>query len=227
MNLANTTWSQTKENKNKPMIEQDKTQIQEEPSREKISQEIISLVEKAQQGNQVAFSELMQRYREKLYRVLFFLVHHQEDALDLLQETFLKAYKSLDSLRTPGAFYSWIVRIAVNLAINSMKKNDRIKKYQEKMIREYSHRSENPLEILQKKELKEQIMELIAMLPDKQRVAIVLCDIEGYSYKEIADILKCRIGTVMSRIHYGRDYIRAHLPDYQVKSTKTCSQILG
>ena len=169
------------------------------------------LIRKAMAGDKSAFGMLVGKYRNKLYRVLYFIVYNQEDALDLLQDTLLKAYKSIHKLRSPKAFYCWISRIGVNLALNFLKKNEKAKQYHEKLASEYQEVSESPLKALENKELKSELAKLISQLPAKQKAAFVLCDLEGHSYKEISEILKCNLGTVMSRIYYARNYIRNNI----------------
>lgn len=180
------------------------------------------LIKKAMAGDKSAFGMLIGKYRNKLYRVLYFIVHNQEDALDLLQDTLVKAYKSIHTLRSPSAFYCWINRIGVNLAFNFLKRSEKAKKYHEKLALEYREKSEDPLSSLEKKELQLELVTLISQLPAKQKAAFVLCDVEGHSYKEISEILNCNLGTVMSRIYYARNYIRKNISlcnDEEIKNS--------
>ena len=167
------------------------------------------LVHKASLGDKQSFAILINKYREKLYRVIYWMVKHEEDTLDLLQETFIHSYQSLPKLKEPGTFSSWITKIAVNLSINHIKKKRRIYEYQiilknEKKIKEIL----SPETILEQKEINDYISYLISQLPPKQKIVLILCDIEEFSYKEAAKILGCNIGTIMSRLFYARDFIR-------------------
>lgn len=178
------------------------------------------LIKKAMAGDKSAFGMLAGKYRNKLYGLLYYMVHNQDDAMDLLQDTLIKAYKSIHNLRCPNAFYSWLSRIGVNLTLNFLKKNEKNKEYREKLALEYNAQTESPLQSLEKKELQLKLTKLISQLPAKQKAALVLCDIEGYSYKEISEILECNVGTVMSRIYYARDYIRKQITSYNCDAIK-------
>jgi RNA polymerase sigma-70 factor (ECF subfamily) len=171
------------------------------------------LVGKARSGDETAFATLVSKYQNKLYRLIYLMVHHEEDTWDLLQEAFLHAYQALHSLKDPAIFGAWVTRIAVNLSINHLKKRKRIRQCQQVMANTMSDCKENdsPEYILEQKETQEKLHSLIAQLPPKQRTVLILCDMEGYSYKEISQILQCHLGTVMSRLFYARDFIRQHL----------------
>ena len=172
----------------------------------------IFLVKKAALGEQSAFAVLVSKYREKLYRIIFFMVHHEEDALDLLLDCFIKAYQALPKLKNPAIFNSWIIKISVNLSINHIKKKKRLFNYKEELINNANFpKIKSPPMILEQKETTQQLFKLINKLPPKQKSVLILCDIEGLSYKEIAEILQCRIGTIMSRLYYARDFIRNNI----------------
>ena len=168
------------------------------------------LIQKARLGDNASFALLVARYREKLYRIIYWMTRHEEDTLDLLQDTFMNAYLSMHKLKDPGIFSRWITKIAVNLSINHIKRKQRIRKVQERLKYECEPFQKNhlPEKIVEQNELKDRLADLIDRLPGKQKSVFVLCDIEGYSYKETAAILQCNIGTVMSRLFYARTFIR-------------------
>jgi len=188
----------------------------------------VFLVKQTCAGDQTAFTKLWNRYRQKLYRILYFMVRHEEDSWDLLQETFIKAYKSLPGLKNAQIFGSWVTKIAMNLAINHLKKKERIRKAQEYLLMHFIRQpEESPHRVLEQQESADRLQELIQALPPKQRSVLILSDIEGHTYKEIAEILQCRIGTVMSRLFYARNFIRNQLGsslEYQ-QETSHASQI--
>lgn len=170
------------------------------------------LIEKVIGKDHKAFALLMQRHRNRVYRTLVCILRNEEDALDVLQDTFIKVYQSIHQLKNPQFFSSWVQRIAVRLAINHLKKRDRQHKYVEKLMLQETDKhicvSEDHLE---KQEASSILHKLIGKLPEKQRRVLVLCDLEDYSYREIAHILKCSIGTVMSRLFYARKNLRQSL----------------
>lgn len=176
----------------------------------------IILIQKAAQKDHAAFAMLVTRYREKIHRLIYFMVHHQEDTMDLLQDTFIKAYEGLPRLQKLEIFGSWLARIAVNLAINHVKRRSRWHKCQERLVEQSkSDTHEQPQPDMERQEEYVRLHAVIQELPPKQRSVLVLCDMEGHSYKETSEILQCRIGTVMSRLFYARNFLRSRLHDYQ------------
>lgn len=170
------------------------------------------LVIQSCQGNQSAFALLVSRYQEKLYRMIYFMVHHQEESWDLLQDTFIKAYHGLPHLKNPEIFKSWITKIAFNLTLNHLKRQSRFHKHSDDVLLNIAnHKDSSPQKALEEEESRELLRKAISLLPAKQKSVLVLCDMEGYSYKEAAEILKCRIGTIMSRLFYARNSIREYL----------------
>ena len=173
------------------------------------------LVQKASAGDQAAFAILVARYREKLYRIIRMIVHHEEDSWDLLQDTFLKSYQALPELKKDKAFGKWLVKIAVNLSINHLRHQKRNRQHQENIGRFLAGviQKSSPQQKLEQIEINEKLQQLIGQLPPKQKTVLALADIEGYSYREIAQVLQCRIGTVMSRLYHARNFIRQRFAD--------------
>jgi len=171
------------------------------------------LIRRTRRGDRTAFQELVEKYQQRIYAVAYGLLGNRENALDAVQEAFIKAYKSLDSFRGRSGFYTWLYRIATNAAIDLGRKESRrgevsfreeLEPDEEKGEYPVAPASENPADALMRKELGEQIEDAIQKLPPEQRTTIVLREIEGLSYREIAKVMKCSQGTVMSRLHYGR-----------------------
>lgn len=171
------------------------------------------LVEKIRQGDRTAFRTLVEKYQRRIYAVAYGLLGNREDALDAVQEAFIKAYRSLEGFKGKSSFYTWLYRIAANTAIDLGKKGSRreevefreeIEANEEKGNYPIAPTSKDPASELMKKELGALIEDAIQKLPPEQRTAIVLREIEGLSYREIAKVMRCSQGTVMSRLHYGR-----------------------
>ncbi len=178
-----------------------------------------ALVERVQQGDKRAFDILVLKYQNKIIQLAYRYVHDHDEALDVAQESFIKAYKSLDNFRGDSAFFTWIYRIAINTAKNHLVASGRrpprsdldaqeAEQYDgAEGLREY----DTPEHVLMRDELKATIASAINDLPDDLRTAITLRELEGMSYEEIAQAMDCPIGTVRSRIFRARDAIDARL----------------
>jgi RNA polymerase sigma-70 factor (ECF subfamily) len=174
-----------------------------------------ALVERVQQGDKRAYDILVMKYQNKIIQLAYRYVHDHDEALDVAQEAFVKAYKSLDKFRGDSAFFTWIYRIAINTAKNHLVASGRrpprtdldaqeAEQYDgADGLREYA----TPEHVLLQDELKETIAGAIHDLPDDLRTAITLRELEGLSYEEIAQAMDCPIGTVRSRIFRARDAI--------------------
>lgn len=181
------------------------------------------LVKQVRQGDRAAFRALVEKYQRRMYAVAYGLLGNREDALDAVQNAFIKMHRSLGKFKGEASFYTWLYRITVNSAIDLGRKQGRrdevefreeLEPDEEKGEFPISPSTENPAEQVMRKELGEQIEEAIKQLPDEQRAAIVLREVEGLSYKEIARVMKCSEGTVMSRLHYGRKKLQEILGPY-------------
>jgi len=175
------------------------------------------LIKQSLRGERTAFQALVEKYQQRMYAVAYGLLGNREDALDAVQEAFVKAYRSLSGFKGKSSFYTWLYRITANAAIDLGRKTGRreevefreeLEPDEEKGTYPVAPASENPAERLMWKELGERIEDALQELPPEQRTAIVLREIEGLSYKEIANVMQCSEGTVMSRLHYGRMKLR-------------------
>jgi len=178
-----------------------------------------ALVERVQAGDKTAFDILVQKYQSKIIQLAYRYVHDQDEAMDIAQEAFIKAYKALGRFRGDSAFYTWIYRIAINTAKNYLVASNRrpprsdidavdAEQYDGATgLKEYA----TPERLLLKDEIKETIAGAIEGLPDDLRTAITLRELEGMSYEEIAQAMDCPIGTVRSRIFRARDAIDVKL----------------
>ena len=168
-------------------------------------------------GNTNAFEDLVLEYQKQVYHITLKMTGNEEDAFDLSQETFLKAYRSLSTFRGEAGFGSWLYRMAANLCIDFLRKKKR--RGGEKIIslNEEEEEGRRPLELpdlryepqsaLEKKETRERVQEGLRRLPQEQRLILVMRDVEGFSYQEISDALKIELGTVKSRIYRARAHL--------------------
>jgi len=178
-----------------------------------------ALVERVQKGDKQAFDVLVLKYQNKIIQLVYRYVHDSDEARDVAQEAFIKAYKAIGRFRGESAFYTWIYRIAINTAKNYLVASGRrppradidaqdAEQYEGATgLKEYA----TPERVLLKDEIQETIARAIDELPDDLRTAITLRELEGLSYEEIAQTMECPIGTVRSRIFRARDAIDSKL----------------
>lgn len=176
------------------------------------------LVEKAQQGDKKAFNLLVVRYQNRVAGLLTRYVS-RDDIPDIVQESFIKAYRSLASFRGESAFYTWLYRIAVNTAKNHLTALGR-RPPKEDILAEDAEsydagtqlrETDTPENLVLSNELKRVVFETIENLPEELKMAITLREIEGLSYEEIAGVMSCPVGTVRSRIFRAREAIDAKI----------------
>ena len=173
------------------------------------------LVERVQSGEKAAFDILVRKYEHKLANVISRYIHDPSEVLDVAQDAFIKAYRALPNFRGDSAFYTWLYRIAINTAKNHLvaasrrPPKDGVDAQEAEQfdagsgLKEYA----TPERLALRGELAQAIQDAIEALPEELRVAIVLRELEGLSYEEIASAMECPIGTVRSRIFRARDAI--------------------
>ncbi len=174
------------------------------------------LVLRTKAGDRSAFEMLVRKYQHRAYNVAFQILRHHEDALDVAQEAFARAYLSIDRFRGRAGFYTWLYRILVNLAIDQARakgKGSGISLDDLEVATRQRKPEGDPRASLETKELGEQIARAVATLPIHQRTALALREIEGFSYQEIARVMNFSIGTVMSRLHAARQKLQQMLTD--------------
>jgi RNA polymerase sigma-70 factor (ECF subfamily) len=181
------------------------------------------LVKCAQDGEYAAFDSLINRYQERIYATIYHMTSNHEDANDLTQETFIKAYKALKNFKGDSSFFTWVYRIAVNKTINFLKgrKNkihlslndlDFNAEHDPELVSFISERT--PRRDLSLSELHEKLNEAMQKLSDVHRLVVTLHDVQGLSHEEISKIMDCNTGTVRSRLFYARQQLQGHLSDY-------------
>jgi RNA polymerase sigma-70 factor, ECF subfamily len=172
------------------------------------------LIDQALAGHSEAFGQLVLKYQDRLFNTVFHVVGHAEDARDVVQEALVQAFLKLESFRRHSAFYTWLYRIAFNVAITHRRR--RRPTVSMDHMRETSHMEpaddeDDPAEALDRKERCRQVRQAIAQLADDHRAVLVLREIDGCCYETISEILDLPIGTVRSRLHRARLQLREEL----------------
>jgi len=177
------------------------------------------LVKRVQAGDKAAFDILVQKYQHKVVNLINRFVSDQTECYDIAQDAFIKAYRAIGNFRGDSQFYTWLYRIAANTAKNHLASRarkspsysvdvDDAEHYEgESGLKEYT----TPENLLLTDEIERTVFQAIEVLPDDLKSAIMLREIEGLSYEEIADVMDCPIGTVRSRIFRARDAIDREL----------------
>jgi RNA polymerase sigma-70 factor, ECF subfamily len=171
--------------------------------------EDLELTRRSQAGDTEAFGELVTKYRAKILAMLYGMVRDENDAWDLAQEGFLQAWRSIHRFEGRSSFYTWLYRLTVNLAIESLRRKGRREEVELDDAIPCSLPS--PRANYQRNEIRQHINAALAQLSPEHRAVIVLKEIEDLQYQEIAEILNLSIGTVMSRLFYGRKKLQSML----------------
>lgn len=169
---------------------------------------IIEYVSKARAGDKEAFGQLVTAFQTRVFRVAYGIVGRKEDAEDIAQDTFVKAYHSMRDLKADVTFYSWLMRIAANTSMNYKKNLYRQYFVPMDEVSEPVDHEETPEEAMERVEGNARVTALLAELPREHRTVLSLRELGGFSYDEIADILDIPLGTVKSRMNHGRDKLR-------------------
>ena len=179
-----------------------------------------ALVERARRGDREAFRGLVERYQRKVAALALGMLRNREDALDIVQDTFTKAFQSLDKFKGDSSFYTWIYRIGVNLCIDHQRRESRyvqaaadVDDVGEEVAppSDEDLERDEPFEMARSTEIGAHHVEAINELPPEHRAVILLREVDGLSYEEISQALDCPKGTVMSRLHYARRHLQARL----------------
>jgi RNA polymerase sigma-70 factor, ECF subfamily len=170
------------------------------------------LVRLSQRGDTLSFEELVARHRDKIYARAYSMVRNEDEALDLSQEAWIKAWQRLKQFQGDSSFVTWMTRVTINVCLDHLRKKKRqraesIEQMDEDLggvERQMPVEVPNPTEGLEREELRVRIDRALDQLSDAHRTAIVMHEFEGLEYKEIAKRMECSIGTVMSRLFYAR-----------------------
>jgi RNA polymerase sigma-70 factor (ECF subfamily) len=184
----------------------------------------LELVQRCQDGETAAFDELVTRYRTRVFAMIYNMVHNEQDAWDLAQDSFVKAWKSIGRFRGRSSFYTWLYRIVMNVTIDWLRKkqvkgagtefDDAVQ------LKEIDPASKTvppavplPHKRMEREEIRARIDQAIAQLSPEHRAVILMKEMEDMQYHEIAETLGCSIGTVMSRLFYARKKLQNLLKD--------------
>jgi len=183
----------------------------------------LELVSRYRDGEQRAFELLVKRYQRKVYSLAYGIVHNPEDAMDVTQEAFVKVHRYLDKFQGSASFYTWLYRIVVNLCIDHLRRAGRAYsvEYDDAIDRSQgvlsamdivpSRQGTDPRQALADKETLTHISEGLAQMSPNHRAVIMMRELEGLSYKEMAEIMECSKGTIMSRLFHARKRLQAYL----------------
>lgn len=181
------------------------------------------VVQRVQAGEVAAFDQLILKYRERVYAMIYNMTSNREDAADLAQDTFIKAFQSINRFQGQSSFFTWLYRIALNSALSHIRKNKLRSFFSFDRVHEDPSVSEILNQLTDKKdverevfvgELQEKLNEAMQKLSIPHRTVVTLFEIDGLSHEEIADIMDCSVGTVRSRLHYAKQLLQVELQSY-------------
>jgi RNA polymerase sigma-70 factor (ECF subfamily) len=185
--------------------------------------EDTELVARCQRGDARAFDELVTKYRQRIFAMIYHMVHNEQDAWDLAQESFFKAWKSIARFRGQSSFYTWLYRIVMNVTIDALRKRhiQGGTEFDDQIALQHVEPGSStlpaahplPAQKLEQAEIRARIDAAIARLSPDHRAVILMREIEDMQYSEIAEALECSIGTVMSRLFYARRKLQGMLKD--------------
>jgi len=185
--------------------------------------EEMVLVKRALKGDLSAYDDLVRRYQERIYATIYHMTSNHEDANDLAQEAFIKAFQALRSFKGGSSFYTWVYRIAVNKTLNFLKQR---KNKTHMSLDDLDFNAEHDPDLVALisdktprreaglAELQEKLNAAMQKLSEPHRLVVTLHDVQGLSHEEIAKIMDCNAGTVRSRLFYARQQLQAYLSDY-------------
>ncbi len=186
----------------------------------------VELVKLAQQGDRDAFRQLVETYQRKVYGICIGMLKDPDDSMDVSQEVFIKVYRYLEKFNFESSFYTWLYRITVNKCIDFIRKQKRKREvdYDDGILRGDDVEGDdsilpsrlgiNPDKVYGRKELRGKMLEALETLSEKHRTILILREVEGLAYDEIAEVLQISKGTVMSRLYHARRYFQDAVQEY-------------
>ncbi len=193
------------------------------PERQLEADADFAVVRKVQAGDVAAFDQLIVKYRERVFGIVYNLTANREDASDLTQDAFIKAFQSINRFQGNCSFFTWLYRIAVNTTLSHLRKNRLRSFFSLEKLQEDGVSTEILEQLTDKKgadrdtylqELKEKLNEAMQKLSIPHRTVITLFEIDGLSHSEIAEVMDCSEGTVRSRLHYAKQFLQGELGKY-------------
>lgn len=190
----------------------------------------LELVRRCKGGDLTAFEQLVIMHQKLIYNLAYRMMGNQEDANDVVQEAFLRAFKSINKFNMDSSFSTWLYRIASNICIDQLRKRKRVKIFplanqdgcRENNAAFIAQSDDLPEEQVERRDIREKVQKAINNLPEEQRIIIVLRDIQGRSYKEIGEILRLNTGTVKSRISRARTCLKEELQKFEEQIEDRC-----
>lgn len=186
-------------------------------------QDDLDLVQRVQAGDASAFRALFDRYNRRVFAIALGVVKNQDDALDVVQEAFIKVHKHIGNFQGSSSFYTWLYRIVMNLAIDHIRRSRKVVDFDERLNRDDaagdgallpSVSGEDPTRDLSRKELSSRIQAALDELPEYHRAVILLREVEEMSYEDMATVLEVPKGTIMSRLFHARRKMQEQLGSY-------------
>jgi len=198
----------------------------EAPALRPVAQDQVAerhLIERAKQGELAAYDDLVRKYQERVYATIYHMTSNHEDANDLAQDAFIKAFHALKSFKGDSSFFTWIYRIAVNKTINFLKSRrnrmhmslndlDLNAEHDPDLVALISEKT--PRRAIDLSELQQKLNAAMKELSEVHRLVVTLHDIQGLPHEEIAKIMDCNTGTVRSRLFYARQRLQGYLSEY-------------
>lgn len=194
------------------------------PERRQEADADLEIVKRVQAGDVAAFDVLIKKYRERLFSVVYNMTSNREDAADLTQDAFIKAFQSIQRFNGQASFFTWLYRIAVNSTVSHLRKARLRSFFSLETIDSEEPVARDIIEALTDKsggerdtfvrELQERLNAAMQKLSIKHRTVVTLFEIDGLSHQEIAEVMECSVGTVRSRLHYAKQLLQAELQPY-------------
>lgn len=194
------------------------------PVRQQEADSDWAIVQRVQAGDVAAFDELILRYRGRVLGIIYNMTSNREDASDLTQDAFIKAFQSINRFQGQSSFFTWLYRIAINSTLTHLRKNRLRTFFSLEKVDENDRQSAEVIEALTDnsgaerdtyvKELQERLNEAMQKLSINHRTVVTLFEIDGLGHQEIAEIMNCSVGTVRSRLHYAKQLLQAELQPF-------------
>lgn len=194
------------------------------PERRQEADADVEVVRQVQAGDVAAFDRLITKYRERVYGIVYNMTSNREDAADLTQDAFIKAFQSIHRFGGQSSFFTWLYRIAVNSTLSHLRKSrlrsffsletiDSDEPVAKELIAALTDRTGAERDTFVR-ELQEKLNDAMLKLSIKHRTVVTLFEIEGLSHQEIAEVMECSVGTVRSRLHYAKQLLQAEMQPY-------------
>ena len=194
------------------------------PQRQHEADADLGIVRAVQAGDVAAFEQLITTYRERVFGMVYNMTSNREDAADLTQDAFIKAFQSINRFQGQSSFFTWLYRIAINSTLTHLRKNRLRTFFSLEKVDEEDRQSAEVIEALTDytgaerdtfvHELSEKLNEAMQKLSIKHRTVVTLFEIDSLSHQEIAEVMNCSVGTVRSRLHYAKQLLQAELQPY-------------